>query len=263
MTCPSCQKDNQSGKFCGSCGTPLSAAATETAASYAAGPSTQQTEVINRAKGASKQYGNYALQLLKKPSEAFDKSDQQFVQGLSTLVIYLVTFALSLFFLFNSLFKKAQSSFGSYMEGLAPESLPFFKITWPLFLNTTFIVLAAVISTLAVARIISASFSVKGLITQFGSLLVPFAALNVLGMLAGLAGSIKFTLILGSISLLFPVLLYPALIIYEYALKSEAPIKRVYWSLGATLFTVFLIYLEINLFIRDKVQEYERMLNML
>ncbi|KGP91527.1 hypothetical protein N780_20095 [Pontibacillus chungwhensis BH030062] len=263
MTCPSCQKDNQSGKFCGSCGTPFSEAATETAASYTAGTSTQQTEVLDRAKGVSKQYGNYALHLLKKPSEAFAQSDQQFVQGLSTLVIYLVTFALSLFFLFNSFFQEAQSSYGAFMEDVAPESLPFFKVTWPLFINTTFIVLAAIISTLAVAKIISASVSVKGIIIQFGSLLVPFVALNVLGMLAGLAGSIKFTFIFGSISLLFPILLYPALIIYEYAQKSSTPVNRIYWSLSATLFTVFLIYIEIDMFIRDKMEEYERMLDML
>ncbi|UOQ45579.1 hypothetical protein MUN89_06455 [Halobacillus salinarum] len=83
---------------------------------------------------------------------------------------------------------------------------------------------------------------VKALTAQYASLLVPFAALNIVAIVFGLSGSATLTLGLAGISLFFSMCLVPALAIYTYVLKYKPQVNSMYWSFGAMLSTLIISY---------------------
>lgn len=261
MICPSCNQEQESGKFCGSCGSTMVVtssekevgATSETVHSTSTANITSN-ENLTKAKNLSQMYGKHALGLLKRPSLAFELNENHFVNGLITIVLYALTFALSLYFLANKLYKTMMSGFGfeSFLgESGAASSLPFFDITFKLLLTGLVFVAIGMITASLTTKLMGTGITFKAFLSQYSGVLVPFAGLNVVATLLGLMGSIWGTLILLGVSLQFVILLMPGFFVYEYSKSSKPNVDRLYWGFGSILASMLLTYMVSELFVGE------------
>lgn len=273
LKCTNCLNEQDSGKFCGKCGTslmesgiPQPTAFTEAAAASPAGGAqpVNTNEHVTKAKENVSKYWSYALQVLKKPSVAFDTKDSQYVNGIITMALFVIAFALSIYFLANKLYKAVVGGFGSLFSegGLGAESLPFFSITSSLFMFAVFFILGSFISVFLVSKFMTEGFTLKELLSQFGSILIPFTALNVVAIIFGLMGSIQLTLTLTGVSLFYTIAILPSIIVYDRAMKSEKSLNKLYWATGASAASLFIAYLIVRMSVLDFMSEIESLLNM-
>lgn len=273
ITCSQCQHQQESGKFCGSCGADLSSAMESTVqqpaqTEVAAGVHTQPAytnENLTKAKEGVSKYWSFALDVLKRPSIALTGTEGHFVNGLVTIAVYVVAFALSLYFLANKLFKTMFGGMGSLFgeSPMGAQSLPFFDIVSPLFMFALLFVAGALLSSFAAIKMMSDSLSFKGIIGQFGSVIIPFAALNVIAIIFGLTGSIQVTLLLTALSLLFPVIVMPALVVYDRSMQNSRPVNRIYWSVGASALSLLIAYLVVRTSVMSFMEDMDQFMNML
>ncbi|GAA0435028.1 zinc ribbon domain-containing protein [Lentibacillus halophilus] len=256
LTCPQCGHEQESGKFCGVCGTPFETTAGEpqqaatNAAGAAGGNAASQT-----ATDHLNQYGHYCLALLKNPGAAFQKTEDAFVHGLMSLVLYAITFALSIYTLMNTL---AQQSFGNLAVG-DDVSLPFFLINSRLVLFTAVFIAVSFVGLLVMSKADQNQDTAKRLTTHYGGLSVPFSAVNVLAILTGLMTSIKLTIVLYVVSLLSFLLFIPSLVVYEKATQVNRNGKTIYAALAVVLIIVIADYVVGKSFMLEYLERLDRL----
>ncbi|MFD2922474.1 hypothetical protein [Halobacillus naozhouensis] len=263
MICSNCSHEQESGNFCRVCGVKISEESVpqpegssrlqEQQQAHAAVTVVQpQTDNMAKAKQLSAQFGRNALQMLKRPSTAFNLTERQFVSSLVTMAIYILAFMLSLYFLVNKLYKVTIGGFGSFMgEVNIQQSLPFFKVAAPIFLFVFLFITAATVTVFLVLKMMNINLSFPEVVAQYGGLMVPFTALNVIAILFGLSGSIGFTLVSLNISLVFTVFILPAIAVYHHGLSSQFETRNVYWSIGTSAVTMLLTYFIVQAFVLD------------
>lgn len=263
IVCPNCNYEQDEGKFCAKCGTatveattsaeqrnneikeesvasqlpPQSSDKEQTAATIEqSNADTQQTiEVTKQALG---QYWDYVLFLLKNPSRAFNMNANHFIYGLVNMGIYVIAFSLSIYFLANSLFKRHG---GMWSEAY---SIPFFRANSSMVLLMIIIMAIVFFSAFIVIKLAKGRLDFKTLIAQFGGLIVPFAALNVIAVLGGLIGSLPITLIPIFASSLFAYTYIPVIFAYEKVSQVNSQGQKIYFSLlTVVLIAVFSLIL--------------------
>ncbi|WP_027953906.1 zinc ribbon domain-containing protein [Halobacillus kuroshimensis] len=262
MKCPQCNHEQISGKFCGACGAPLDqstpvgnaeqAATASTMGNQSAGSGKESVEKVKKMSG---DYGQGALRFLKQPSLAFHTGESAFAQGLVTLIIYMAAFSMSLYFLANSLFKLMGMGFGEQA------SLPFFNISSRLFLVSLIGLVICLASLFMMARFMGLSLTIKQLIAQYGSLVTPFAAINVLAIVFGLSGAVVMTMSLLGVSTTFVLTVVPAIYIYHKGLLLNADRNVFYWSTGTSLLILFISYLIWDWIISDMLDKVDSFLS--
>jgi len=244
LVCPKCHHQQDSGKFCSVCGESISPAVTndqqsnqsmqqkekdiaqeQTAASVTAQPT------VSDIKSGLSNYWSYFLRLVKNPTYGFISNEKHFVNGFITFGLYAIIYSLSIYFLTNSITR----SFGSYMD-----SVPFF----PVISRLTFAVIISFVITFGSAFVMTKlaknQDSFKSLIAQYGSVLVPFTALNFIAMLGGIIGAIQLTLIALFISVTFTFIFVPVLFVYEKASNVNPQGQKIYLSLATIVLIVFI-----------------------
>ncbi|SHG02908.1 zinc ribbon domain-containing protein [Ornithinibacillus halophilus] len=263
MICTNCNHEQDRGKFCESCGTPLNSQETveqqanpqhqehQQAASIEAQPTTANT--TQNAKEALSKYGTYFLDTLKNPTTVLNLSEKYFVNGLITIGIYIVTFGLAIYFLLNGLFKEATSYWG-----VVDESLPFFTIFSRVALIALLFVAIGFFSMFVLTKFAAKSnLSFKHYIGQYGGLVVPFAAVSVIALIIGLFGATFLTVGLLLISLVFLTFIVPALFAYD---KTQGiSNQRVYISLGSSVIAMIISYFVIRNSVLSFIEEIEEL----
>ncbi|MEL3970797.1 DUF6574 domain-containing protein [Rossellomorea oryzaecorticis] len=274
ITCPSCLNEQSTGKFCGKCGTnlmetgtggqPQPAAHAETAAAAQPVPAMNSNENLMKAKEGVSKYWNYALEVLKKPSTALAGKENQFLNGVITIGIFVIALSISIYFLANKFYKEMFGGLGSLFSGdeMGGQSLPFFQFASSLMLFSLLFIIGALISVFLAAKLMAEGFTVKELLARFGGILIPFASLNVAAILFGLMGSIQITLLLTGVSLLFTIVIMPSLVVYDRAVKSKKPVNGVYWSVGASAVSMLITYFIVRTSVMDFVSDIESLFNM-
>ncbi|TMU83448.1 hypothetical protein FGG79_19765 [Bacillus sp. BHET2] len=273
LKCTSCLNEQDSGKFCGKCGTSLMENSNHQPSAYteaSAASSAMDTQPVNtnenvmKAKESVSKYWSYALQVLKKPSVALETKENQFVNGVITMALFVIAFALSIYFLANKLYKAVVGGFGSLFSegGIGAQSLPFFSITSSLLMFAVFFIIGSFISVFLVSKFMSEGFTMKELLGQFGSILIPFTALNVVAIVFGLMGSIQLTLILTGVSMFYTVAILPSIVVYDRAMKSGKILNKLYWATGASAASMFIAYLIVRMSVLDFMSDIESLLNM-
>lgn len=277
LECSNCNNKQESGKFCGVCGGALEPATGDgntepatpqegtagaggggyqqaaTVAHESAQDQEQANQTADKIKNGLSQYWHYALNLLKNPTTAFHTNDGYILNAVITLLIFALASSLSLYFLANSM---ASSMFGGMMES----SVPFFSLTFRLlFIAIVFLALAFA-SALMMTKAAKNQDSAKTLLTQFGSLAVPFAALNVVAILAGIAGSTVFTLVLLGVSYSLFLYFVPVLFVYEKANLVSRTGQKVYLSLATVLIMTVLTFLTSGMILSDLIDSISRSL---
>lgn len=242
LVCQKCNSQQDSGKFCGVCGgtlelgdnvddnkthEPKENIGTKQQAATVATPQSQTSQSTESFKKGVSEYGNYFLNLLKNPTEALHTNDSQFLHGLISLILFAIASSLSLYFLANSMMK-------SMMGGIIETSIPF-SVNFRLVFMAVILLAIAFTSALIMVKATKNQETVKTLLTQFGSLAVPFTAINALALLTGLAGFKVFTMILLGTSYGLFLCFVPVIFVYEKANLVNNNGQKVYVSLATVL----------------------------
>jgi len=256
LVCKQCNFEQQSGKFCGQCGSPLveqteqAAEQTvnekqvpeevqnvESASSEEAAAAADSVQTVQR-KNVLKAYVSFIGNVIKNPTRAFQLNDHHFGYALATIAIYALAYALANYFLANKMEKD--------MYGSLSTSLPFIDITVPLFFYILLFIAGALVSIFAAVKFMGNPASVKQIIVQFGGLLIPFMAINVVMILFGAAGMMKFTVGMTGLSLIFSLYFLPAVHVFQKGMESNSE-QRVYLSLAAAAVSMLISYIIIRL----------------
>lgn len=248
MICPSCKQETEEGKFCTNCGAKLPNANTEDAAAdepitlkphtteepkqESTQQTTQQTQpqetnhYVEKFKQVCTDFGQFSLTLIKHPNEAKQTDQTHYISGLITLVIFAVIISLNNYI---SVVNEA-SGWGDipFLEGFV---VPLLK---------HILMLGAIaIIIFAAAKVALQEVSVLDIFAKYGAYLVPFILLFIVHVIFNL---IKLTQppfdIVGTISILGPVLIVPVLIIIERSVKG---LDRVYMIIAVS-FLSYVVY---------------------
>lgn len=283
LVCPSCNHQQDTGKFCGVCGTEMQPQNTAESSQQqtvreeeSSQVNTQQAEVqvAPSAKPESSQaaatmeanaqptadmvkeglnnYWSYFLNLLKNPARAFQSEKNQFTNSLINIGLFALFFSLSIYFLGNSLIK----TFG----GGYYESLPFFSFVPRLIFFALILIVITFGSAFAMTKLAKNQESFKEIITQYGSIYVPFVALNLVSVLGGLIGSYQLTLFTLAISFIMVYSYIPVLFVYEKASKINPNGQKLYYSLATVLLIGFISFLLADAILMDFINQIEELM---
>ncbi|MEJ8766874.1 Yip1 family protein [Oceanobacillus sp. HCA-5259] len=281
LVCLSCNHQQEAGKFCGVCGAamqsqndvdnsnqqsrrgeePSQANTTEgnaqveqqtTAKSNPAAATIEGNAqpTADAVKEGLNHYWSYFLHLLKNPARAFQSGEKQLTNSLINIGLYALFFSLSIYFLGNSLFK---SFGGSWMS----ESLPFFRIVPRLFFFALILIAITFGSALAMTKLAKNQDSFKKIIAEYGSIYVPFVALNLVAVLGGLIGSYQLTFFTLVISLVMIFSYVPVLYVYQKASEVNPNGQKIYFSLATVLLISFICFLLADAVLMDFISQIE------
>lgn len=195
-----------------------------------AAPDRPNSEALKNGFG---NYWTYFMNLLKNPTRAFQFGESQFAQGFATIGLYAVLFALSIYFLMDSLTGFA----GGFI------SLPFFPTFISQLIVAGILFLISFGSACIMIKFAKSQESIKSLIAQLGGVLVPVTALNAIAMLGGLIGSMQLTIFAIIISVTLAFSYIPVLVVYEKVGKANPGGQKVYFSLATILLITAISYL--------------------
>ncbi len=241
MICPNCQHEQAAGKFCGKCGADLLvstggesgnvAAPTEAAAGYsearAAHSPLADNQHVEKVKVQSKQYWNYSLQYLKKPGTIVDQPAGQFVNALITMGIFVIFFSLAVYRNLSMVLSpvgELGSAFGS-TQSLTPSIFSVLFNT-ALILGIVFALAAACIYV--VNKFAGPNESFKSIVTSFGTLLLPSAALVLVAYVLLLISSMTFGNFLLFASFGLAISIMPLYLITALVRKAAKPFDSFY-----------------------------------
>ncbi|MFD1173481.1 hypothetical protein [Oceanobacillus picturae] len=260
LVCTTCNHKQETGKFCGVCGSVVTpegnpagadnlTAPAQSAATMA--PVSQPTDI----KDGLQQYGSYFLSLLKNPSLAFQSGRKHFISGFVTLIIYAIAFSLSIYFLANSLTRSFMGGFGT-----TESSLPFFELNFRLFFIIAISMVISLLSSFIMVKAAKNHIDFQTFVAQFGGLAVPFVGLNVLAILFGLAGSIQLTMYTLGTSLILFLMFVPVIMVYDKATLVAKQGQRVYLSLATVILMSVLTYIVGRIMLADFISDVEDLL---
>ena len=230
MICPNCSHENEGGKFCVKCGTPLKidannevAPTSETTAPPAA---VQPNKYIESTKKVSKMYFSYFMQVLKQPyASSQGMGTEHFINGLITMVIYSFLIPLTTYFGLKGVLNQF-SPFGSDLFG---SSIPFSDVVFkPTFAYLIFILLVTIF-TFAAIKLGRVNASFKKVTARFGSFLIPTVAIFIIALIMAIL-EIKMFMVLLIFGFIGSIFLVPPLVIASFKKETKEGIDVIYGS---------------------------------
>ena len=208
MKCKNCGHDNEGGRFCENCGTPL---AVETEQYTTQNPQTQPTNQMNngnaggdsqtedylkKTKDQSKQYFAYFRDALKKPYASLDATmgSQHFIHAIITLILYCLLVPLTIYFGIKGLLSNVDPfGLGSGMD-IDP---PFMDIVIKPVLAFAILIMLVIAFTFISIKLGQVNVAFKDVLTRFGILLVPFVFILAIGLILAILEVSTFTYFVG------------------------------------------------------------------
>jgi hypothetical protein len=237
-TCTNCNHQNDGGKFCENCGSPLVAAATPsvegTSIPKVVGQpqgSTEPNQYLEGAKQVSKQYGLYFLQVLKKPySSSVNVGAEHFTNGLITMFLYSILIPLIVYFALKGVLADV-SGLGTDFFGEEVEmDIPFMEVViTPAIAYVAFVLLVATFSFAAI-KLGRINVGFKEVVARFGVFLIPAVAILAIGLLFAIL-KVKMFVFFTLLGFLILIFLVPPLVIASFKKDSQEGIDVIYGSL--------------------------------
>ncbi|HSI66120.1 MAG TPA: zinc ribbon domain-containing protein [Planococcus sp. (in: firmicutes)] len=256
MKCSNCQHEQDTGKFCGKCGTVLTAhkeettvtTGQETAGAYstatpiAAAPvyqaPSEPNQHVEKVKATSKQYWNYFLQYIKTPGSIVEQPAGQMVNALITLAVFALIFSLAIYKNL-SLVLQPFGEMGSFFGGSESVMPSFFSVMFSSVLSLGLIFLLSAGSVYLVNKFAGPDESFKNIVISFGTLMVPAVVLLLAAFLLLLIESLFIGNLLVLISLSLGISMMPLYLITVLLKKSAKAIDSFYAYLSyIVLFTI-------------------------
>ncbi|MER2090420.1 MAG: hypothetical protein ABS920_11835 [Sporosarcina sp.] len=260
MNCVNCGNSQEVGKFCGKCGTPFAPVNNETATPEQAAttanrageghmhqaPNTAQAQQmpqpapvepnihVEKIKAQSKMYGGYFMQHLKRPSHAFNQSQEGFVNGLISVILLGVVFALIV---------SAVSS--SFLSSYGPSFISVFGST---IISVLIVVGLPIVTLFIINKLFGPQLSFKSIISIYGAHLSPLLIGSGAALILILLKSFAFANVILATVLMFAIFILPLyLISVLLTKKSTNTLDPLYgFILYLVLFTIlFIIFITI------------------
>ncbi|PAF18516.1 hypothetical protein CHH69_13480 [Terribacillus saccharophilus] len=226
VSCPSCgHNSTEESKFCENCGAALEgqttanttqSAVTQTqqAASSQQDASGKANEYLETTKKVSKQYFSYFFDVLKRPDgNGMKYGTDNFVNAIITFVLFSLIIPLTLYF---------QANRQSYFE------VPFGEVVVkPVIVFAVFLFIFATI-IFGVLKLDQSTASYKSVLVRYGSLLVPFTAIMIVGALFTFIGLEFWGIVLVISGFSFALFIVPLILIPGFKQDRQRGIDNVY-----------------------------------
>lgn len=306
LRCPNCHHEQEVGKFCGKCGSPVEEVVAENenieeGAPHDVSDEVPETEVlvtepleeqavpqeveqavaqpvveepapqqqqfqqqqyqqqqqqhnqqhhstikVDEVKENAAKYWDTFLTVLKNPTKSFTLTENQLTFGIINIILYIVSFMLSIYFTVNTIYKTYIKGFGFFDE-MAPTSLPVIDIGYRVIFMVTIFALIAIVSIWVIEKVFIKQMLFKQIIIQYAGLITPLIVVNIVAIITGLSMSLFITGVLLSVSLMFAMLIAPIILIYDKLKEYGVGLQRVYISYGSLLFIMFVTYIVIRI----------------
>lgn len=242
MNCVNCGHSQEIGKFCGKCGTPFAPINNDTPTTLniageghvSPAPNMAQAQQmhqqapvepnihVEKIKAQSKMYGSYFMQHLKRPSHSFNQSQEGFVNGLISVILLGVFFALT-----------ASAVSSGLLSGYGPGFISVFSST---IISIVIVMGLPIVTLFIINKFFGPQFSFKSIISIYGAHLSPLIIGAGAAFLLVLLKSFVFGNVILAIVLLFAIFILPLYVIS--ALLTKATTKTLDPLYGFTLYLV-------------------------
>ncbi|KUF35482.1 MULTISPECIES: zinc ribbon domain-containing protein [Lysinibacillus] len=262
--CLTCGHSQEDGKFCGKCGTPLESAALEQAATInnmtdyqnqpqpQAGQAAQETshssDQIELLKKQSKLYFNHFLEQLKKPSADFNV-EIAWKNNLTSMIIYVLITALSVFLLIKSFTSRTFGLFESYGPSIIQVIL----------YVSLFLILLMAINVLAIfltSKLFSENLSFTNVISKIGSYYALPIAVTILSILFGLLKSYTYSMIMLYIGFVLAIGIIPIFVMVKLLSNTSKIIDNFYSFIFYLVVTAILTSIIFSFIIDSTIGDY-------
>lgn len=280
LVCAQCGNEQESGKFCGKCGSPELEQATEIVSEFTEPDETfkseqkidlpnkdltekeisqltqaeidekiqagidariaielaeskererhnTESEKIKDVKDKTRKYGHYFLDILSNPTKVFTMTENKFNYSLINIVLFAFLFSL---YMYRSLIM-AVGGFGSVYTPL------FTQTVGPILFAMLIALAAAIVTTFLMAQLTFKRPHLKYVITQYGSLLIPVIALQIIALILTFVGLPIVAGILILILMSITFMYIPLQLVNEYEVARREVGQRIYIN----IFTVILV----------------------
>ncbi|KIL43117.1 zinc ribbon domain-containing protein [Jeotgalibacillus campisalis] len=249
MKCEKCGNEQDGGKFCGKCGNSLTAnhvtanPAQETVINAAPeGPATsghvETSEYIEKAKKTGKGYWAYLKTYIKSPSAIFSKGENEFVNGLISLLLFSFMVALVSYVFIHNI---SRSMFGGYGDTFMNEYAgpTFMSVFGGSMVYTALSLLLATVSLFIVTKLFGGGHSFKSIISYYGSHMLPVLFLLAAAFIFILIQAYAFGSIIFAIAISFTVFILPLYLISSLLTKQSKSADPLYGFVSyVILFTI-------------------------
>lgn len=248
MICSNCLYENEGGKFCSKCGTPLQiqqeAATIDSRFQQSTSIGSQD---FTKAKQFSQRYFQYYLQVLKKPYTSCANSTHNYwINGLITIAFFALLIPL--------IIEVGLGDVRPYFESSFTESFlkPFIGYTALTTLISVYI--------FAVLKLRKVSVTLQSVIGRVGTLLVPFTALFLLAVVMAFL-QMKLFILLLIIGFIAAITIVPTLVLVSYSKEATSGLDTVYGALIVFIFTLFSINIMSELLLSMFIHLFEGLFN--
>ncbi|MDQ0160494.1 DUF6574 domain-containing protein [Alkalibacillus salilacus] len=286
LICQNCNHQQDDGKFCENCGSPLATQTSESQQTYEQPAQTHQAQpqpeyqqpVHNQAaattatatatgpskgdqaKSFAKDFWNYLTSTVKKPDLALKQDESTMWHSILTLVLIPIFLSLGVYFLANTFYQNMYGDMMAGFEGASSESLPFFQLVSRLAFGFILVLLSGLISTFIALKIGKVEMSIQATVSQYGAFAVPFLFLSALTIITGLSTSIQFTSIL-LVATLFPFIFVAPAVITTYNInKFNENQPLVYASIASFFMTAIILYILFSIYLENLIYNLENVL---
>lgn len=183
-------------------------------------------------------YWNFALRMLKNPTEALNVKEEKFYFGIINFILLSITYGITFIYI-----KKEADKLYRYGDLFKVSTM---NVFFGIFLFTALFSIVAILGTFTIAKLAKTNKDFKSIITQFGALITPVIALQIVTIVLAITESFSLMLAFLLLSILFSYLVLPALLIYEYC-KITPNEQGVYFAAAVVLLNILFIYIVIQI----------------
>lgn len=259
--CKACGNIQETGNFCGKCGTSLSemnervqeTAATEVAPNPRGGQSqqtyspppivhTQPSVHVEKMKAQSKMYGAYFINYLKHPASVLSTGTREFVNGIISIALFAIIISLSVYSLLAGLIDVYLGDVSSLfsIEEVGPS---FFSTFFSMLIIILVLIIISLFSMFIVVKVFGPGHSFSELVAFYGVHILPLIVISFVALILLLFKSFTFGSFLIALSLIVALSLIPYYLVSRmlaFQPKSVDPMYSylMYIVLSVVLFTI-------------------------
>lgn len=276
MKCTNCNHEQATGKFCGKCGSVLTAQSVvtdqsstpETVATYIAAPSNaappqyqvpvEPNQHVVKVKETSKQYWAYFLQYVKNPSSILTQSSANFTNSLITIAIFSLIFALAVHKNLSFVMAPLQE-FGGLFTDSTSIMPSFFSVLIGSVLTISVVLLISIACIYAINKFMGTNLPFVNIVTSYGTLLIPSMVLLVAAYLLLTIESIIIGNFLFSIAVSYSLFVLPLFLITSLLTAKKQSIDAYYGFISYIILFSVAISITVSVLFDSTIGKYMEM----
>ncbi len=255
MHCVNCGHSQETGKFCGKCGTKFDEGIVvnddSTVPEQAATAEFEQQPTVvaepnvhvEKIKAQSKMYGSYFMRQLKRPSLAFNQDTTAFSNGLISTILLGIMIALSLYTFTNNV----------WGSGYGPG---FISVFGSILIFSTIFMGIAILSLFIINRFFGPQLSFKSIVSVYGGHLSPLLIGSGVSFLLMLLKSYTFGNLILSLVFIFAVFILPLFLISTLLTKKPTGFDPLYGFMLYIVTFLILFFIFITILADSTIGEY-------